>query len=60
MITFLIIICILALCIIFFWVIFIPWTRWGSTPEERAMQMTCDSYLDGGPSCNQSIIDFAW
>ena len=29
---------------------FIQWgTRWGSTPEERAMPMPGDSYLEGGP-----------
>ena len=46
-----ILICILILCIVLFFVIFIPWgTRWGATEEECAMQMTGDSYLDGGPA----------
>ncbi len=40
---------ILILCIVLFFVVFIPWgTCWGATEEEFAMQMTGDHYLGGG------------
>ena len=46
-----ILISVLILCIVLFIVIFIRWgTRWGATDEECAMQMTGDSFLDGGPA----------
>lgn len=51
MISLLIIAAVLAFGIILFFAVFILWgTRWGATPEECAMRMTGDVYLDGGPA----------
>ena len=51
-----ILICILILCIVLFFFLFVPWgTRWGATEGECAMQMTGDSYLDGGPAHRTSM-----
>jgi hypothetical protein len=37
-------------------VLFLRWgTRWGSSPEERAMEMPGDAYLEGGPGARVAM-----